>query len=118
MRLTDSSMATLASADSKRRAWSRSSDAIVWRLFFTRWWISRIVASFESEQTVAPPQVGDVPQEHEHAHHPVGLELRIACTSSEVSLRSTSSVTGSRARMATSTASWSKPISARRNPDV
>ena len=31
-----------------RRAWSRSSEAIVWRLFFTRWWISRIVASFDT----------------------------------------------------------------------
>ena len=36
-----------ASFDSNRRPWSRSSAAIVWRLFFTRWWISRIVASFD-----------------------------------------------------------------------
>ena len=31
-----------------RRACRRSSDEIVCKLFFTRWWISRIVASFES----------------------------------------------------------------------
>ena len=31
----------------RRRPWSRSSDEMVWRLFFTRWWISRMVASFE-----------------------------------------------------------------------
>ena len=31
-------------------ACSRSSDEIVCRLFFTRWWISRIVASFESSR--------------------------------------------------------------------
>ena len=28
-----------------RRAWRRSRAATVWRLFFTRWWISRMVAS-------------------------------------------------------------------------
>ena len=32
-------------AVSLRRAWMRSSDAIVCRLFFTRWWTSRMVAS-------------------------------------------------------------------------
>ena len=35
-------------ATSSRRPCSRSSDEIVCRLFFTRWWISRIVASFDS----------------------------------------------------------------------
>ena len=47
-RRTDSSMAALASGDSSRRPWRRSSDEIVCRLFFTRWWISRIVASLDS----------------------------------------------------------------------
>ena len=47
MRRTDSSMASFASGDAKRRPCSRSSDEIVCRLFFTRWWISRIVASFD-----------------------------------------------------------------------
>ena len=48
MRRTDSSMACLASGLSSRRPCSRSSDEIVCRLFFTRWWISRIVASLDS----------------------------------------------------------------------
>ena len=48
MRRTDSSIATFASGDESRRPCSRSSDEIVCRLFFTRWWISRIVASLES----------------------------------------------------------------------
>ena len=48
MRRTDSSMAALASGVSSRRPCSRSSDEIVCRLFFTRWWISRMVASFDS----------------------------------------------------------------------
>ena len=37
-----------ASSECERRAWIRSSDATVCRLFFTRWWISRIVASLVS----------------------------------------------------------------------
>ena len=49
MRRTDSATAALASsATCSRRPCSRSSDEIVCRLFFTRWWISRIVASFDS----------------------------------------------------------------------
>ena len=48
IRRSDSSSAACASGDCSRRPWSRSSAAIVWRLFFTRWWISRIVASFDS----------------------------------------------------------------------
>ena len=50
MRRTDSSIATFASGDANRRPCRRSSDEIVCRLFFTRWWISRIVASFESSR--------------------------------------------------------------------
>ena len=48
MRRSDSSSAARASGDCSRRPCSRSSAAIVCRLFFTRWWISRIVASFDS----------------------------------------------------------------------
>jgi hypothetical protein len=49
MRRTDSSdTAAFASSEFSRRACRRSSDEIVCRLFFTRWWISRIVASFDS----------------------------------------------------------------------
>ena len=44
-RRTASSSAALASALSIRRACSRSRAATVCRLFFTRWWISRMVAS-------------------------------------------------------------------------
>ena len=44
-RRTASSSATRPSGTSIRRACSRSRAATVWRLFFTRWWISRMVAS-------------------------------------------------------------------------
>ena len=44
-RRIDSSSAARASGTATRRACSRSSAATVCRLFFTRWWISRIVAS-------------------------------------------------------------------------
>ena len=36
IRRTASASTALASSDGVRRAWSRSSDEIVWRLFFTR----------------------------------------------------------------------------------
>ena len=45
MRRTDSLSASRASSEVSRRDCSRSSEATVCRLFFTRWWISRIVAS-------------------------------------------------------------------------
>ena len=44
-RRTDSSSALRDAGSVMRRACSRSSAATVCRLFFTRWWISRIVAS-------------------------------------------------------------------------
>ena len=47
-RRTASSSAPRAASSGTRRACSRSSAATVWRLFFTRWWISRIVASLVS----------------------------------------------------------------------
>ena len=47
-RRTDSSSAARAAGSVIRRACSRSSAATVCRLFFTRWWISRIVASLVS----------------------------------------------------------------------
>ena len=47
-RRTDSCSASLASVSFIRRPCSRSSAATVCRLFFTRWWISRIVASLLS----------------------------------------------------------------------
>ncbi len=47
-RRTDSISASRPSALLVRRACSRSSAATVCRLFFTRWWISRIVASLDS----------------------------------------------------------------------
>ena len=37
-----------ASSASSLRAWRRRRDEIVWRLFFTRWWTSRMVASLVS----------------------------------------------------------------------
>ena len=40
--------ASRAEATSRRRACNRSNDEIVCRLFFTRWWTSRIAASLES----------------------------------------------------------------------
>ena len=48
MRRTDSSTRRLGLGRVSRRACRRSSDEIVCRLFFTRWWISRIVASLDS----------------------------------------------------------------------
>ena len=48
IRATDSSMAVRASGESMRRACKRSSEEIVCRLFFTRWWISRMVASLDN----------------------------------------------------------------------
>ena len=48
IRRTDSDTAAFASGFVSRRACRRSSDEIVCRLFFTRWWISRIVASLLS----------------------------------------------------------------------
>ena len=47
-RRTDSINASRPSALLVRRACSRSSAATVCRLFFTRWWISRMVASLDS----------------------------------------------------------------------
>ena len=47
-RRTASSSASRASGTSMRRPCSRSNAATVCRLFFTRWWISRMVASFET----------------------------------------------------------------------
>ena len=44
IRLIVSRRISPTSGDSVRRAWMRSSDAIVWRLFLTRWWISWIIA--------------------------------------------------------------------------
>ncbi len=44
-RRTDSSSAALAAGMPTRRACRRSRAATVCRLFFTRWWISRMVAS-------------------------------------------------------------------------
>ena len=48
MRRTESCTAAFASRFVNRRDCRRSSDEIVCRLFFTRWWISRIVASLLS----------------------------------------------------------------------
>jgi len=48
IRRTLSATAALASAEVSRRPCRRSSEEMVCRLFFTRWWISRMVASFDS----------------------------------------------------------------------
>ena len=40
MRFTESSSAFCGSISPLARAWRRSSEATVWRLFLTRWWIS------------------------------------------------------------------------------
>ena len=48
MRRTDSPKAARASSDCSRRAWSLSSDEMVCKLFFTRWWISRMVVSLDT----------------------------------------------------------------------
>ncbi len=48
IRRTDSDRASRTSGADSRRDCSRSREATVCRLFFTRWWISRIVASLYS----------------------------------------------------------------------
>ena len=48
-----------------RRACSRSSAATVCRLFFTRWWISRIVASLVSSSRSRRRSSRDVAQQHQ-----------------------------------------------------
>ena len=64
-----------ASGTSIRRACSRSSAATVCRLFFTRWWISRIVASLVDQLALAAAQLGDVADEHQRADaHAAGLQ--------------------------------------------
>ena len=47
MRRTDCPTAARASALASRRAWRRSSELTVCRLFLTRWWISWMVASLD-----------------------------------------------------------------------
>ena len=60
-RRTDSSSARPAPrATPTRRACSRSSAATVCRLFFTRWWISRMVASLLDQLPVPAAHLGDV----------------------------------------------------------
>ena len=49
---------------------------MVCRLFFTRWWISRIVASFDSSMPVAPTEVGDVAREHHDSRDLFAVEQR------------------------------------------
>ncbi len=63
---------------SSRRAWSRSSDEMVCRLFFTRWCTSRMAASLESKQAVEAAEVGDVAQQHHGPGDRVLLEQRRA----------------------------------------
>ena len=59
--------AARASPSGSRRACSRSSAATVCRLFFTRWWISRIVASLVSSSRSRRRSSHDVAQQHERA---------------------------------------------------
>ena len=66
-RRTLSPSARRASGIAVRRACRRSRAATVCRLFFTRWWISRIVASLRQQGLVAAAQVGDVAHEHQRA---------------------------------------------------
>ena len=108
-----------ASGDCSRRPCSRSSAAMVCRLFFTRWWISRMVASLEiSIRSRRRRSVTSRSSTHTPRPPARRSSSGIACTSTDVSPRSISSVTGRRARIATSTASSSKPISARWRPEV
>ena len=76
MRRSDSSIAACASGDCSRRPWSRSSAAIVCRLFFTRWWISRMVASFESSSRSRRRRSVTSRMSTQHADDLVALELR------------------------------------------
>ncbi len=75
-RRTASSSAARPSGTRSRRDCSRSSAATVWRLFLTRWWISRIVASFVSSSRSPPPQLGHVTDQHQRADPPAGDDER------------------------------------------
>ena len=45
----------------------RSSEAMVWRLFLTRWWTSRMVTSSADQFALAAPRLGEVLDEDEDA---------------------------------------------------
>ncbi len=118
MRRSDSSSAERASAERNLRACSRSSAAIVCRLFFTRWWISRIVASFvtsirsrwrmavTSRSSTMPPTTVCASSRGK------------ACTTTDDSPRCISTITGAGDRYIASIGDWSKPTSPSWSPVV
>ena len=117
MRRTDSLMAALASGEDSRRPCRRSSDEIVCRLFFTRWWISRMVASLDISRR---SRRRSSEMSRSSTRHPVGGpsdSSGMQRTSSVTSVVwSSSSVTGARLSNAVRTG-WSlNPSSPRRSP--
>ena len=117
IRRTDSPRAARASSPERRRAWSRSSDEMVCRLFFTRWWISRMVASLDTSwrsrrrnsvtsrtRTMAPVAVPPSSS---------GKQWLTTATSSE---RSISSMTAVRRANAERSIDDPRPVSSKRAP--
>ena len=108
-----------ASVSSKRRAWRRSRDEIVWRLFFTRWCTSRMVASLvkrsrslrrrsvTSRSRIAAPVTSPLEMR--------GMQRIINMTSGSLS---TSSIAGSLFAKASSTAEVSSPRAAKLEPTI
>ncbi len=119
MRRTDSSTAALASGDDSRRPCSRSSDEMVCRLFFTRWWISRMVASFDSSSRSRR-------RSSEMSRSSTTAPVTPPCSSSGMHRistvtwgpRSISSVSGRAVAKAVRTAVSCSPISPSRMPSV
>ncbi len=105
IRRSDSWIASCASVECSRRPCRRSNAAMVCRLFFTRWWISRIVASFDSRirsrrrRSVTSRTKIIAPVERRCSRS------GMAWMSTEVSPRSISSVIGTCRRDAASAAS-------------
>jgi len=111
--------ARLRSADCSRRACNRNSDEMVCRLFLTRWWTSRMVASCREQQLVALAHLGDVAHQQQPAGHlAAGHDRHAAAEQGDLARLVNSSMTGdavSRARRAELSL---KPISVNRMPSA
>jgi hypothetical protein len=119
MRRTVWSITAFASSDCTRRPARRSSDEIVWRLFFTRWWISRIVASFDrrrrSRRRSSEMSRNSTTAPDTTPCSSSGMQRRSTVTSGP---RSSSCVTGPGIANASRTGASSRPNSSSRIPSV
>ena len=117
MRRTDSPSAALASSPFRRRAWRRSSDEIVCRLFFTRWWISRIVASLETSwRSRRRSSVTSRTSTMAPVANPDSRSGKQWLTTATSSCRSISSITAERRAKAARSIDEPSPVSSNRAP--